>query len=104
MALNRKMQKGRGFWENHYNNWKAGSLSQSEYCRQNSLNSNSFSNWKIKFEKVKTNFVEIDFSPSFLSNDGDLELIIKGIYKLKLKPDFNQELLKKVLSILDGSL
>jgi len=37
------------FWKDHIATWKAGKLSQADYCKQNNLSKSSFSKWKRKF-------------------------------------------------------
>ncbi|HOV13306.1 MAG TPA: hypothetical protein PK771_03390 [Spirochaetota bacterium] len=39
------------FCKEQIEKWKSSGLNQSEYCRLNNLNKNSFSKWEIKFSE-----------------------------------------------------
>ncbi|NIA31973.1 MAG: hypothetical protein GWP06_18955 [Actinobacteria bacterium] len=55
MNKEQKNQSRRTFWENHINRWQqASEMSQTEYCRKNNLAGWSFSNWKNRFIREKS--------------------------------------------------
>lgn len=39
-------------WAAHLSNWQASSLTQTEYCRRENIDANSFSNWKRKLREM----------------------------------------------------
>lgn len=62
------------WWLDHVETWKKSSLTQSDYCRLNDLNHKSFSNWKLKADKLHS----IDKSsqtPVFTSSPIPVQLI-----------------------------
>jgi len=98
--------KAKKFWEEHIKNWSKKGISQAEYCRQNKLNQDTFSKWKMKigkrvdnsFVESANNFIEVKIPET--TDESEIELVVKDIFKLKLKPDFNSRLLKDVLKII----
>lgn len=89
------------FWSNHVELWKTSKLTQVEYCRQNKVDEQLFSKWKIRLSgsKDKNKFVEVPKKQlnQFLITD-EIELVIKDQYKIKVHSSFNPETLKKILS------
>jgi len=93
------------FWTDHILSWESSGLSQSEYSRQNNIDFSLFSKWKIRLKKngnnKAANFIEVKTGlPYNLNAEKDIILVIKNIYKIKIKPDFNKECLKNLLSII----
>ena len=93
------------FWKNHLSCWEQSQLSQSEYCRQNNLDKYLFSKWKIKLndKAENTGFIEIPINnlAKEPSNTG-IELIINDSVKIKLDENYNENLLKKVLRMMEN--
>jgi hypothetical protein len=93
------------FWAQTIQTWMESNLTQSEYCRKNNLDEQLFSKWKIRLQKANkkksVKFVEIKTgsSDAFSSKD-DIELVVNDKYKIKIKPDFNKDSLKNILSLL----
>lgn len=88
------------FWSNHISSWKTGSLSQSEYCRKNNLDINLFSKWK---QRLYSRFVEVKANISTKAvTDTVIEIEVNDIFRVKIKPDFDVETTRKILSILGG--
>jgi len=90
------------FWKEQIGKWKSSGYNQSEYCRQNNLNGNSFSKWKIKFseqEKLSmSDFLRVELAG--VTESTEIEFVFKENFKFRLKSDFNRELLKNVLEII----
>ena len=51
--LTSRPQKGRAYWLEHVNTWKASGGKQNDYCREHHLSERLFSLWKNKFIKAK---------------------------------------------------
>jgi hypothetical protein len=106
--MNKKIRKQKNkrqdFWSDHIRSWKFSGLSQSEYCRKNNLDINLFSKWKRRF--LNAGFVEVKAKiskiPKIPNTYPVIEVEVNGIYRLKIKPDFDVETTKKILSILGG--
>jgi hypothetical protein len=97
----KQKNKRQDFWSDHIRLWKTGRLSQSEYCRKNNLDINLFSKWKHRF--LNSGFVEVKTVISKIpETDLVFEIEVNGIYRLKIKPDFDVEATRKILSILGG--
>jgi hypothetical protein len=105
--FNNRSKERHTFWTKTIQVWEESNLTQAEYCRKNSLDEQLFSKWKIRLYKSNkkdlAKFVEIKPDPEdIISVRDDIELIIKDVYKIKIKPDFDRENLKRILSILGG--
>jgi hypothetical protein len=94
------------FWAGHIEEWNNSGLSQAEYCRQKNLNPNIFSKWKIK-SVGKEDCVDLESANNFIevqipekNQESEIELVIKDIFKIKLKRDFDRAALKDVLQII----
>jgi hypothetical protein len=87
------------FWENHLKIWGQKNISQAEYCRQNNLNHQSFSKWKIRLSLNGENkFVKIPIKS--LQIESEIEMFIKKQYRLVFKSDFKKEVLEKILEVI----
>ena len=90
------------FWNNHFTKWKESSLTQAEYCRQNKLDEQLFSKWKIKINKNDNPaFVEIkkEITSKKELSASNIELEIFNKITIKLKPDFCPATLLKLLNV-----
>jgi hypothetical protein len=104
MSLNQRNHKRLDFWKNQIKSWKESGLSQSEYSRQNNIDEQLFSKWKIRLSKnIESNFVQITaaIKKDFL-NEPELELVIKENYSIKVHSGFNPETLKKLIKVIEG--
>ena len=103
--INNRSAERQSFWARHIEFWKNSNSTQAEYCRENNLDEHLFSKWKIRLNKSKKKksekFIEIKSPENILIKD-DIELVVKDKYKIKLKPDFDKESLKEILSMLEG--
>ena len=94
------------FWEEHIKRWNKRGVSQAKYCKENNLNKNLFSKWKNKIipkDIVKANeFVELKVSE--MSKESEIEVIVKDIFKLRLKSGFDKELVKEVIEVIIGGI
>ena len=97
-----RKRQSKDFWKKHILNWKQSGQNQSQYCRSNNLNKNSFSKWKTELEGTAYSFVEIPSSDIF--SKPELELIIGNEFKIKLSSGFDPNLLKKIISVFEEYL
>lgn len=117
------------WWLKHVETWQKSDLSQSVYCLQNDLNKKSFSNWKLKADKLHSSNKNTDISvftsspksvpliPVAISEKIETESIVKATqlpnancsgvtllfktdYQISLAVDFNPRTLKKLLATL----
>lgn len=104
MKLKQRNPKRWTFWQEQIKSWEESGLSQAEYCRRNNIDDRLFSKWKNRLLKTnENNLVEIpvEVKDAFLKSD-DIELIIKGQYKIKVRSNFNPETLKKLIQTIEG--
>lgn len=92
------MKRQKYNWNVIISDWEKSNLSQAQYCKLNNLNQNLFSKWKIKLsDRGGINFVEVKLPEQIT----DQMLYIQiGKCTIKVKPDFNKNLLKEVLEII----
>jgi len=57
-------QRGRAYWLEHVNQWKATGIKQSDYCREHRLSERLFSVWKNRF--IKEEQTDASSGPDFL--------------------------------------
>ena len=89
----------RDFWSDHIKSWRSSNLSQSEYCRRKNLDINLFSKWKRR--NANTGFVEVKTKVSEHDRAGNfMEISVYDTYKIRVNPDFDDETLKRILSLL----
>jgi len=93
--------KRQDFWSVHIKSWKSSGQSQSEYCRRNNLDINLFSKWKHR--NVNAGFIEVKAKvPKHIDYYDFIEISVHDDYKIKIKPNFDEETLRRVLSLLGG--
>ena len=104
MSLNQRSLERQDYWQNKIKLWEEGGLSQSEYCRQNNIDQQQFSKWKIRLSKnTKNKFVRINVKlRKDFPNPACLELVIKENYTIKIHSDFNPDTLKKLIETIGG--
>lgn len=104
MSLNQRNHKRLDFWNNQIKSWKESGLSQSEYCRQNNIDEQLFSKWKIRLSKNNENkFVRVPVKlKNSFSNLSEIELLIKENYTIKVHSGFNPETLKRLIKVIEG--
>jgi hypothetical protein len=97
----RGIRYGREFWEEHFKTWKNSGLSQTQYCKDNNLTSNSFLNWKKKFQNEKQNnkFIEIPAIKNDSSDVGIIDLKINDRYRLSVSVQFDFKNLLKMFGL-----
>ena len=90
------------FWIAHVQSWGKSNLNQADYCRENNLNKNRFSNWKRKFSssEIINQFIKIPKKALIPAMSDSIDLIINDSVKIKLTPNFNTALLQSVLKAL----
>jgi len=81
-------------------------MSKEIFWEENNLNKDLFSKWKNKIipkDIVKANeFVELKVSE--MSKESEIEVIVKDIFKLRLKSGFDKELVKEVIEVIIGGI
>ena len=107
MNINQKRLKRQEFWRDQIKSWKRSGLSQSEHCKQNGIDEHLFSKWKIKLIKNKgSDERKLMQIPIKLENDfskpDEIELVIKGHYRIIVQSGFNPETLKRIIKAIEG--
>ena len=103
---NREKQE---FWSNHIKAWEKSSLSQIEYCKENSLSRHRFTYWKSKQTKKSEG---ITFMPVFngpmprlqkTTHDfAPLKLILREKYRIEIGDGFSSTTLQKLIYSIEG--
>ena len=104
MKLNQRNMERENFWKDKISAWEKSGLNQSEFCKQNNIDKQLFSKWKIRISKNNgNNFVQIPFKiEKDFSSLSEIELIIKEQYKIKVQSNFDPETLKKLIKTIEG--
>lgn len=88
-------------WAAHIENWQASGLTQTDYCRREGIDPNSFSNWKRKLReasdsKVDPGFVELPTTVNLPASENQapplIEFVIGGngvSFRLNLNAAWN---------------
>jgi len=98
--------KKRHYWESHFKNWQASTLSQAQYCRQNELSSKSFTYWKGKLSRPdeEIRFVPVPFVADQPKKFGTrLNVVVNDRYLIEVGDGFTPETLKQVLRVLEAA-
>jgi hypothetical protein len=85
-------------WSAHVHNWEISGLSQNEYCRQNDLSKDTFSNWKRRFLKQANLFVQI--KPKKVIHQSKMKVIINETLKIEVEPGYDPDQLKSLVNLL----
>jgi len=100
----RRSYKTRPIWESHIKNWKASSLTQAEYCRQNNLKEKSFTYWKRGVQETAQaiRFVPVvyDVKP-VIKTSMPIKVVVKDRYVIEVADGFTPDTLKEVLRVLE---
>jgi hypothetical protein len=96
-------QEKTAYWQNHIASWKESGLSQTAYCRRNGINKNAFT-WRRRSFANQTVPGMIRVSEKVVAvlqkQQKSLELKINNKLSIAISPDFNAELLTKLLKTL----
>jgi hypothetical protein len=91
----------------HWEAWKASGLSQAEYGRRQELPIHAFRYWITKFNQpvipATTALVKLPIKAQ-AAREASLELVVDKKYRLIIRTDFDSDLLRAVLSSLEGRL
>lgn len=71
--------RGPEYWREQMNGWRASGLTQAEYCRQNDLDANRFSNWKRRIEQLEKQERRSAARAARNGNSGFVELPLAGL-------------------------
>jgi uncharacterized protein YnzC (UPF0291/DUF896 family) len=100
---NQRSYKTRPFWESHIKNWKASSLTQAEYCRQNNLKEKSFTYWKrcVQETAQAIRFVPVayDVTP-VIKTSLPIKMLVKNRYVIEVEDGFTPDILNEILRVL----
>jgi hypothetical protein len=95
----------RKFWENHVEEWKTSGLTQSEYCRQKSINRVSFGYWKKIIEQGNSalELVEVQLKalPVFETPPcPEFCIVLDQHFRIEIAKGFNPDDLEQVVRVL----
>jgi hypothetical protein len=91
----------RKIWSERIASWKQSGLSQRAYCEQHQLVLGTFCYWRsrLKAQELKVHKASPRFLPVTLTQSKHVALILKidDRHSIEIKPDFDPELLSKVV-------
>ena len=100
------MAKGKGriedktnIWHRHIERWRRSRLSQQKYCEENKIKKSTFLYWVRKISKTKRHNRFIELSLGELLQD-HIEIVFKEEFKIRLRNNFNPELLIEIINTL----
>jgi hypothetical protein len=92
-------------WRRHWEAWKTSGLSQAEYGRRQELPIHAFRYWITKFNQpavpATTALVKLPVQARTI-RESSIELVVDKKYRLIIRSDFDSDLLRAVLSSLEG--
>jgi len=100
----RFIRRDQTYWADHVVRWRESGLTQTEYCRQRSLNPRSLSNWNRKLANTPTDasFVEVSGSRNFIeSGSGIMELSVDKI-RIRIREEVHPLVLREIIAVLRG--
>lgn len=85
-------------WQKHVKQWEGSGMSQSAYCRRESISLTSFCNWKKRFEDQtgKEQFVEIGKD----SSTDKIEILLSSGTIVRLPLDVSASRLQEIAKCL----
>ena len=98
----------RAYWQQQMDDWQASGKTQVSFCAERSLNKNTFAYWRKRLTKStqQADISTTGFLPVHIqkpeSQSSSVELIIKEEYKIKLKDDFSESTLKRLIRFLQA--
>ena len=101
MMRSQTITKRQRLWSDRITSWKQSGLSQRAYCEQHQLALGTFAYWRGRLKKLEGG--DHTGTPRFLpvtlkqSSNASLTLLINGRHHLEIKPDFDPDLLSKVV-------
>ena len=79
-------------WKKHVDGWRQSGQSQTQYCRENRLNLNTFRYHVHKGEEAGSKFVRLSGPPATVGSEPSLQITIRagqysGAIQLKFTPE-----------------
>lgn len=94
----------RRFWKEHIETWRAGSLKQSQYCREHQLKMHRFIYWRKRFScpgDTLISLVPVQISAGFKlpyePKPSALRLAVSDKYKIEVERGFDPATLKQLI-------
>ena len=94
-------------WSDRIRSWKQSGLSQRAYCEQHQLVLGTFVYWRCRLKKLEA--VAPADKPRFLpitikqQSSASLTLLVNGRHHLEIKPDFDPDLLSKIVQAVQNA-
>ena len=92
-------------WEEHFSRWESGGLSQTEYCRQNSIGFHTFQYWKKKLRARPPvpGLIEVPVGLLSPQPNSPLCLFVGSRYRVEITPGFSPDTLECLIRVLNRS-
>jgi len=98
------LEQKRKHWKQHIERWRSSQVTQTAYCQQHELSSHQFTYWKKRFVQTETGitFVPLKIRRSLTSTmkAAPLRVIVDGDLQIEIGPDFDAQLLRRLITAL----
>ena len=101
-----QLKQKRAFWKQQLESWRSSGMTQKAYCRQHELKEHQFVYWKKRFVQTDAGitFVPLKIRPSMPTpsamHSSVLRLFVKGDLQIEIGPDFDPQLLRRLITAL----
>lgn len=92
------------YWREKFNNYKSSGLSATAWCKLNKIPSSTFHKWKMKFNNSDSaiddnKWIEVKVTPEIIPTQNNPLTIVIGNATIEITDNFNDNTLKRVLSV-----
>jgi len=101
-----QLEEKRRFWKQHIEDWQAGCLNQTQYCRKHHLKVHRFTYWKKKFQPPEPSqpLIELKFPqalyPNMSSPASPLRVLVNR-FPVSVDRDFDPLTLRQLIHTLE---
>jgi len=101
-----QLEEKRRFWKQHIEDWQAGDINQTQYCREHHLAVHRFTYWKKKFQIPETSqsLIELTLPPALYpkmpSPASPLRVLISR-FQVSVDRDFDPLTLRQLIYTLE---
>lgn len=101
--INREREES---WTRHIKGWEESGLTQIEYCRQNNLSKHRFTYWKCKRHRKDEPVKFVSLCPTRTTRNASLKdtgvrLIIRDRYRVEVGEGFSEDVLHRLIVVLE---
>ena len=101
-----QLERKRAYWKRHIESWRSSGLTQTAYCHQHELKAHQFTYWKKRFVQTDIGiaFVPVKIHgtlrPATGMRSSSFRLTVGRDLQIEIRPDFDHELLHRLIATL----